>query len=171
MLRGFMLDQRPRDVYQLGSKTLVGFYGPDFFGSLLMHHVQKLLYDHRDEELDPEHLARVIANTLYQRAWPLNPIVVGMNEQGEPFICSMDGLGAQTKSDTFAVVGTANAEVLTLCEMLYRPNLNAEELTELGTKCLRLAFQRNILSGGNVNVVVLKKGSSIVTTEIELQDG
>lgn len=170
ILKGFLLDQRPRDLYKLGSRTLAGFYGSELCAGHVVWELQEMIKEHRDEELSPDSLARVVANILYKKGFPLCPIIVGLDDNDEAYICSMDGLGAQTKSKDFAVVGTANAEVLALCESLYRSGLEAEELLQLGGKCLQLAFQRNILSGGNIKVVVLQKGSKIISKILQFED-
>ncbi len=169
-LRGVLLDQRSRDIFRLGSSTLFGCFGPDIYASVLVSDIQHVFGSHCQEELSPENLARIVSNILYERKYPVCPIMIGLNSLGQPFVCSMDGIGAQTVSNDYAVVGTANAEVLALCESLYHQGLDTNELMDLGTKCLKLAFRRNILSGGNIKVVVLHRDFTLTTKQFMFDD-
>ena len=69
----------------------------------------------------------------------------------------MDGLGAQTISDSFAVTGTANSGLYAICETLYEPNLSSNDLVAVVEKCLRLALQRDVLSGCSIRILTIAK--------------
>eukprot|EP01033_Poteriospumella_lacustris_P004117 gene4117-2931_t len=60
----------------------------------------------------------------------------------------MDGIGARTESNCYAATGTSAPGLLAICESYYREDLSPTELTDLAELCLRLAFQRDALSGG-----------------------
>lgn len=81
----------------------------------------------------------------------------------------MDGLGAQTVSDKYAVVGTANEGLLALCESLYIPNLDSPDLLELAERCFNLAMQRDVMSGCDFRIATLTK-DAIYVTDVEKLD-
>ena len=166
----FLLGNYPRQIYKIGSKTLVGFYGLESHEFLLMNEVEQKLANQEDEYIDPENVAKVISSTLFNgKGYFLGPIVVGLNKNMIPYICSMDGIGAQTNSRNFAVVGSAQSGLLAICESLYQLDLDAEELVGLAERCLQLAFQRDVLSGGTIKIVTLKNGE-IFMKEVEFKD-
>ena len=166
----FMLGQFPRSIYRIGSRTLVGFYGIDSDARTIMERIREKLSKHQDHHLQPNNLARVLSDTLYASGLICSPILVGMQDDGHPFICSMDSLGAQTVTDSFAVAGTANSGLYALCESAYRPELSADELVDVVERCLRLALQRDTLSGGNLRLYTLLPNGDMFLKEIQVND-
>lgn len=160
----FLLGKHPRCVFRIGSKVIVGCFGLDSDARILIRNLRKKLADHLENELEPEHIARLISNILYSNNVILSPIVVGIRSNGEPYICSMDGLGAQTESSQFAVTGTANAGLYALCESLYSPNLSATELMSTAERCFKLALQRDVMSGCDIRMF------SILNENIYMKD-
>jgi 20S proteasome alpha/beta subunit len=71
----------------------------------------------------------------------------------------MDGLGAQTVSNKFAVVGTGSEGLLALCESLYTPDLEAGALVGLAEHCFNQAMQRDVSSGCDVRVLTVTNGA------------
>lgn len=165
----FLLGQFPRCVFRVGSKTLIGFYGLDSDARDIMDTIHEKLFLHRDDDVDPMNIARLLSNALYSAGQQCSPIVVGLSGKGSPYICSMDGLGAQTTSQSFAVCGTANSGLYAICEALYRPNLPSTELSALVEKCLRLALQRDVLSGCSIRILTIAE-EGIYSKDIEVAD-
>jgi 20S proteasome subunit beta 3 len=111
---------------------------------------------HEQKDIEPKNVARLISNYLYEHRLYCTPIVVGLDSSSQqPYICSMDGLGAQTECNTYAVIGTANELVLGLCESCYRENLAPSQLMTITEKILKVALERDVLSGGQVDVLTL----------------
>lgn len=164
-----LLGNHPRDIFKVGSRTLIGCFGLDADADSLMEDVRKQVSEHLDAELTAASIARVVANLLYEQGYLISPIVAGLEADGRPYLCSMDSLGASTVSRSFVVSGTANAQLHALCEAFYMPDLPAEELLELTERCLRLALQRDILSGGDIKLVLLRDGE-VFAKEIAFQD-
>lgn len=148
----FLLGQYPRPLFRVGERCLVGCIGLDSDARQLLADVRDRVQD--QAHLEPASVARVVSNALYRRRLMLSPMVCGMDTSSGPYICSMDGLGAQTES-AFAVCGTANAGLYAICESLYEPGLGADELCAVMGRCLSLALQRDVLSGCGVDVHVL----------------
>eukprot|EP01032_Pedospumella_encystans_P025295 gene25295-28594_t len=108
------LGSHPRKVYRVGSRSIVGCFGIDFHSQVLMETVKRKLADHKDYEIGPASVAQVVSDSLYDNGFNVCSIVVGLSGDFQPFICSMDGLGAQTHSNKFAVLGTATQGLLAL---------------------------------------------------------
>ena len=153
----FMLGEYPRPLFQVGSRTLVCCIGLDSDAHALNEAVKEQLSNHEDTTtIEPESVARVVSNILYRNRLYLTPMVVGIDSSGVPLICSMDGLGAQTLSEAFAVSGTASGGLYAICESEFRPDLCEEELLDTAERALTLALQRDVLSGRRVFMTLLR---------------
>ncbi len=164
-----LLGMHPRSVYRIGSKTLMGCYGLDADALSLVELLREKLSEHFDSELYADNIVRVVSNLLYERNLLISPLLAGMDRNNKPFLCSMDSLGALTITKDFVATGTSNAQLQAICEALYTPNLKREDLVLLAERCLQLAFQRDILSGGNLKLVVMYSGG-IRVKELAFQD-
>jgi 20S proteasome subunit beta 3 len=143
-----LLGNHPRFTLRVGSRAVVGCFGLDADARTLLHLLRLALATAGiTGELEPPSVARVVSDLLYSHNFLLSPIVCGLSESGPctPYLCTMDGLGAQTVSSTFAVVGTANEGLLSLCESLYSPDLDTPDLISLAERCFTLAMQRDVL--------------------------
>lgn len=74
------------------------------------------------------------------------PIVVGL-EDGKAVLATYDSIGCTTDSENFAVGGTAGEFLYGLCESFYKPDLPAEELTEILSQILTSGADRDALAG------------------------
>jgi 20S proteasome subunit beta 3 len=165
----FLLGQYPRCIFRVGSKTLVGFYGLDSDASAIMETMRENLFKHFDKDMNTHSIARLLSDTLYASGLQCSPIVVGLSNRCIPEIFSMDGLGAQTVTRNFAISGTANSGLYAICEAMYQPNLSSEELVAVVEKCLRLALQRDVLSGCSIRILTITEGG-IYSKEIDVAD-
>jgi 20S proteasome subunit beta 3 len=162
---GMLLGKHYRDIFRIGSSSLVGFYGLESDSYPFLGSVKRHLQDYREEDLTPEQIASLISTLLYQnKGLQLVPIFAGLGSSGVPFICSFDSLGAETKTDSFAAVGTSTSGLLSILESFYCKDLTSEELCSLTERCLKLAFQRDILSGGDIKIATLRKDGIFVKT-------
>ena len=67
----------------------------------------------------------------------------------------MDLLGAQVYTDDFMVAGDCTEAVYGLCESMYRPNLEPDDLFETLAQCLLSGVDRDCLAGWGCVVHVL----------------
>ena len=155
-MNAFKIGKYPRNVFRIGSLALLGGLGLESDNFRMAYKLSSLLDQHFDDEVEPDLIARLISNILFEGGYYLTPILAGLSTSGKSFIYSFDGLGALTKSDSFAVVGTSNSALLALFESFYSPDLNCESLCKLTERCIKLAFQRDILSGGDIKIVTLR---------------
>lgn len=76
----------------------------------------------------------------------------------------MDLIGAPVFTDDFVVSGTCTQNLYGMCESLYRPEMEPDELFETISQCLLAAVDRDALSGwGAVVHVITPEG---VTTRV-----
>lgn len=167
-----LLGEYPRRVFRIGSKVMIACFGLDIDAISLMDALrEKIGLDHSGS-LDPVCVSRLVSNILYEKRLMCSPIVIGLggSDKSTPYICCMDSLGAQTVSDTFAITGTANAGLYAICESLYTKNLSLSKLTKIADKCLKLALQRDILSGCKIYLYIMTKDGTISIKTFETAD-
>jgi 20S proteasome subunit beta 3 len=68
-------------------------------------------------------------------------------EDGKPVIATYDSIGCTTDSENFAVGGTASEFLYGLCESYYKPDLSADDLTEVISQILTSGADRDALAG------------------------
>lgn len=167
---GQFVGKFPREIYRVGSKALLGMDGLELGGNIFVHELQRYLLGIADEDLDPSNIAQLVSNKLIGAPRMISPIVAGLETDGECFVCSMDGIGAMAKSNSYAATGTATSGLMSLCESLYVPGLSSPKLVELAEKCMRQAFQRDILSGSRIKIVTLQRSRDMYVKEVEFKN-
>ena len=150
-----MIGEYPRTIYQVGKRILLASYGLDSDARALMEKVQLKLINHSEDQVEPVTIATVVSALLFDLNYICTPIIAGLTRRNEPFLCSMDGLGAQTISDSFCIAGTASDGLYAICEANFRPNLSSGDLVALVETCLREALQRDVLSGCRVQILTM----------------
>ena len=166
----FLLGEFPRLVFCVGSRTLVGCIGLDSDIQSVLEACRERLSSHEDAWVEPQTVARVVSNILYRTRLYVSPMVVGIDSRTGPYICSLDGLGAQTEPEGFAVSGTANSGLYAICESLYEPGLDDEALVAVAERCLTQALQRDVLSGCSVTISLLKADGSVIKKILKTND-
>ena len=146
--------------------------------------------------LTPKSLASLTSHLLYRRRqspYFVEPVVVGLTtrrrrrktttttttkssdspssdssnvEYYEPFLCSMDLLGAKSYSNTFVVGGAASQSLYGTAQALYRPNLEPNDLVQICGKAFQSALERDCLSGYGILVLLLTKDGQITEYDI-----
>lgn len=124
------------------------------------------LYKLREErEIEPESFANLVSSTLYEKRFGpyfIGPVVAGINSKTDkPFICGFDLIGCIDFAKDFIVSGTASDQLYGMCEALYEPNLEAEDLFETISQALLNAADRDALSGWGAAVYVITKDKVI----------
>ncbi|KAJ1461953.1 nucleophile aminohydrolase [Pelagophyceae sp. CCMP2097] len=152
-------------VFKMNDRTFVGLAG-------LASDVQTLratlkfklsLYALREErEIKPEAFAALLSHMLYEKRFGpyfVEPLVAGLDDGGKPFICGMDLIGAPVFSDDFSVSGTCTPNLNGMCESMWRPDMQPDELFETISQCLLASVDRDALSGwGAIVHVITKQG-------------
>ena len=83
------------------------------------------------------------------------PCIAGLDANNEPFICSTDLIGCINFAKDFVVSGTASSNLYGMCEALYQPDLEPEDLFEVVSQALVNGVDRDALSGWGAVVHVI----------------
>jgi 20S proteasome subunit beta 3 len=160
-------------VFPLHSKLFVGLGG-------LATDVQTLhqllefrlnLYRLKEErEMSPQVLSHLLSQLLYEKRFGpyfCEPIVAGLDEEtGKPFLSSMDLIGAPVHTKDFVVTGTCTGNMYGMCETLYKPDLEPDELFETLAQALLSSVDRDALSGWGGVVHIITK-DAVITRELK----
>eukprot|EP00270_Netrium_digitus_P017276 TRINITY_DN6311_c0_g1_i4.p1 TRINITY_DN6311_c0_g1~~TRINITY_DN6311_c0_g1_i4.p1 ORF type:complete len:205 (-),score=39.03 TRINITY_DN6311_c0_g1_i4:375-989(-) len=128
------------------------------------------LYQLREERvMRPKTFASVVSNLLYERRFGpyfSDPVIAGLDENGEPYLCTTDLIGAREEAKDFVVAGTAVESLLGACESFWKEGLEPEELFEVAAQALLCSVNRDSLSGWG-GIVHIVTENEIITREIK----
>ncbi|KAJ3072156.1 Proteasome subunit beta type-3 [Podochytrium sp. JEL0797] len=126
------------------------------------------MYHLREErEITPKTFAHMVSSTLYEKRFGgyfCFPTIAGLDAKNEPYICNMDGIGCITTPNDFVVSGTAENQLYGMCESLWEPNLEPEDLFETISQALLNGVDRDAISGWGGIVHVITKDGVITRT-------
>ena len=71
----------------------------------------------------------------------MEPVVCGLKDDGSPFLCGMDLIGAPVYTD-YVVSGTCTPNLNGMCESMWRPDMAPDELFETISQCLLASVDR-----------------------------
>jgi len=160
-LRNQTIGCEMQKVHQINDKTFVGLTG-------LMSDAQTLeqkfrfrsnMYRLREErDMSPTVFSNMVSSLLYEKRFGpffCEPVIAGLEEGTKPYLCGMDLLGAQVYTDDFILAGDCTEAMYGLCESMYRPDLEADDLFELVAQCLLSGVDRDCLAGWGCTVHVM----------------
>jgi len=155
-------------IFPMSDKLMVGLAG-------LATDVQTLseqlvfrtnMYELREHRtMQPKTFMHCLSSMLYERRFGpyfAQPVVAGLDSNNVPFIAGMDLIGSAMISEDFVVAGTCEENLFGMCESLWEPNLEAEDLFETIAQALMNAVDRDCISGWGAVVHVIE--SDKVTT-------
>lgn len=151
-------------IFNFGDKAFLGLTGLAT-DVITLHETFRLktnLYKLREERLiEPKTLANLVSSTLYEKRFGpyfVGPIVAGLDSRtNQPFICGFDLIGCIDFAKDFIVSGTASDQLYGMCESLYEPDLEPEDLFETISQALLNGVDRDALSGWGAVVYVVSK--------------
>jgi len=124
------------------------------------------LYRLREErEIKPKVFGALVSSMLYEKRFGpyfIEPVIAGLDENNQPFIGSQDVIGCPLITQDFVVTGTAPASLLGMCESLYRPNMEPDDLFETISQSLLTAVDRDALAGWGGVVYIITKDKVIM---------
>jgi 20S proteasome subunit beta 3 len=148
-------------AFQINDKTWVGLTG---LGADVQTMEQNLrfrvnLYELRENrEISPKAFSAMLSSMLYEKRfgpWFTEPIVAGLMEDGSPFLSGMDLLGAPVFAKDYVTSGTCVSNLHGMCEALYKPEMEPEELFEVVSQCLLSGADRDAYSGWGATVHII----------------
>jgi len=152
-------------IFPMGKRLMVGMPG---LATDVLTVSQKLqfkvnLYKLREErEIKPKTFMNLISSVLYEKRFGpyfVEPLIAGLEDDGTPFIASTDLIGCPMVPSDFVVGGTCSEQLYGMCESLYQPDLEPDDLFEVISQCLLNAQDRDALSGwgGVVYIIEMDK--------------
>jgi len=120
------------------------------------------LYELRENRpIKPKTLTSVMSNLLYERRFGpyfVEPVIAGLDPvTWQPYVASTDLIGAPMVTDDFVVSGTCTEQMYGMCESLWRPNMDPDQLFETISQALLNAVDRDAGSGWGAVVHIIEK--------------
>eukprot|EP00051_Salpingoeca_urceolata_P027285 m.480822 g.480822 ORF g.480822 m.480822 type:complete len:205 (+) comp21964_c0_seq1:89-703(+) len=126
------------------------------------------LYKLREgREMSPATLLHMISSMMYEKRFGpyyVEPVVAGLDQENKPFVGNMDLIGCENVPADFVVGGTASEQLYGICESMWRPDMEPEDLFETVSQCLLNAQDRDALSGWGAVVYVIEADKVTVRT-------
>jgi len=116
-------------------------------------------------EIPPNSVAKMMSNMMYERRYfPLLTQVIVGGVVGKPVIYTLDPLGS-VLPDEYAAVGTGAEMALGVLDPQYKQNMTEKEAKDLAIKAIRSASLRDSFSGDGIDMLVINKHGSTMSTE------
>ena len=159
-----------KKVFPIHDKLYVGLGGLATDAQTLQQrlHFRHNLYRLREErDIKPSTFGALLSAMLYEKRFGpyfCSPVVAGLESDGTPYICGMDSIGAVETAKDFIVTGTNSESLFGMCESMWKPDLEAEELFEVTAQCLLSGIDRDALAGWGAVIYVITKDQVIART-------
>ena len=116
-------------------------------------------------EVPPNSIAKMMSNMMYERRFfPLLTQVIVGGVVDKPAIFTLDPLGS-VLPDTYAAVGTGAETALGILDPQFKENMTEQEAKDLAIKAIRSASLRDTFSGDGIDMLVIDKNGSKMTTQ------
>ncbi|KAL0481890.1 proteasome subunit beta-3 [Acrasis kona] len=162
-----------RKAYPIHQKCLLGMAGlaTDVQTFLEKMKFRVNMYKLReDRDIKPSSFGNMVSSALYENRFGpmfLEPVIAGLEgDDNTPFISSTDLIGAQCFTDNFVVVGTASEALYGMCESLWKPEMEPEDLFEVISQCLMASVDRDCNSGWG-GIVYILTPDKLITKELK----
>lgn len=156
-------------VFPMGERLYIGLAGLATDVQTVSQRLdfRRKLYELRESRsIKPKTFMSMVSNLLYERRFGpyfVEPVIAGLDPNThEPFICSLDLIGCPMEPEDFVVSGTCSEQMYGMCEVLWRPDMNPDELFECISQSLLNAVDRDAVSGWGAVVHIIEKNK--VTT-------
>ncbi|XP_064402323.1 proteasome subunit beta type-3-like [Halichondria panicea] len=153
-----------KKIFQMNDKLFVGLPGLATDVQTVANKLKFSLnmYQLRENrQMKPRTFMHMVSNTLYTRRFGpyfVEPIVAGLDPlTNEPYIATMDLIGCPMETKDFVVGGTCTEQLYGMCESLWNPDLEPDDLFETISQSLLNAVDRDALSGWGAVVHIIEK--------------
>jgi 20S proteasome subunit beta 3 len=159
-------------VFRMAPKLYVGLGGLATDVQTLSNLLQFRLGLYRlkeEREISPKVFSNLLSTLLYEKRFGpyfCEPVVAGLDENGKPFLSSMDLIGAPVYTDDFVVTGNCTGNLYGMCETLYKPDMEPEQLFETLAQTLLSSVDRDAMSGWGGVVHIITK-DAVITRELK----
>mmetsp|Transcript_27262 Transcript_27262/g.69410 ORF Transcript_27262/g.69410 Transcript_27262/m.69410 type:complete len:205 (-) Transcript_27262:381-995(-) len=140
-------------VYPIHEKLYLGLSGLKTDAQTLH---EKLVFRHNlyklreERNMKPTTFGHLVSAVLYERRFGpyfCSPVIAGLEDDGTPYLCGMDSIGAMETAKDFMVAGTAPESLYGMCESMWKPDMDADTLFETVAQCLLSGVDRDALAG------------------------
>lgn len=126
------------------------------------------MYELRENRrISPKTFGSLVSNMQYERRFGpyfVEPVIAGIDANGVPYIANTDIIGCINEPDDFVVSGTCVEQAFGMCETLWAPNLEPQDLFETISQALVNACDRDAGSGWGGIVHIIEKDKVTVKT-------
>eukprot|EP00127_Corallochytrium_limacisporum_P004177 Clim_evm122s157 gene=Clim_evmTU122s157 len=159
-----------KKIFQMGDRLFIGLAGlaTDVQTVASRLEFRTNMFRLREErDIKPKTFMNMVANMLYERRFGpyfIEPVFAGLDPKEGPFIASCDLIGCPMVTDSFVVCGTADEQLYGMCESLWEPDMEPDQLFECISQALLNAVDRDALAGWGAVVHVITKDEVITKT-------
>ncbi|KDD73458.1 proteasome subunit protein, partial [Helicosporidium sp. ATCC 50920] len=152
-----------KKVYKIHDQLFLGLSGLATDATTLsnLFKFRYNLYKLREErDISPPAFAQLVSSTLYSHrfgSYFCQPVIAGLQADGVPYLCGMDSIGAIETAKDFMVAGTSPDSLLGICESLWKPGMDEDELFETVSEAMLTGQGRDCLAGWGAVVYVITK--------------
>eukprot|EP01092_Planopodium_desertum_P010944 TRINITY_DN4961_c0_g1_i1.p1 TRINITY_DN4961_c0_g1~~TRINITY_DN4961_c0_g1_i1.p1 ORF type:complete len:215 (+),score=30.76 TRINITY_DN4961_c0_g1_i1:39-647(+) len=131
------------------------------------------LYELREErKMKVSVFSNLVATTLYEKRFGpyfCEPVICGLEgKDSKPYIAAYDLIGAGLFAKDFVLAGTCSEALYGMCESLYKPDLEPEDLFEVISQAMLSSVDRDALSGWGAIVHVITP-EKIITRKLKVR--
>jgi len=171
-VRAQTLGMNFQKVFQMGPKLFIGLPGLATDTATVAQKLkfQLNMYELREgRKMSPKTFCSVVSNLLYERRFGpffVGPVIAGLDSSNKPYICDMDLIGNPNHTLDFVVNGTCAEQAQGMCETLWEPDLEPDDLFEKISQALVNGFDRDAISGWG-GIVHIIEPTKITTKELK----
>ncbi|OQR69806.1 hypothetical protein BIW11_12040 [Tropilaelaps mercedesae] len=162
--RGHTISTDFERIFEMGSKLYLGLPGLATDTQTVAQRIKfrlNLFELQENRRMKPKTFSQMTSGLLYEHrfgSYYVEPVVAGLDEKtNKPFVCAMDVIGCITETDNFALAGCGTQQAYGMCETLWRPNMEPEELFESLSQALLNAMDREASTGWGAVVYIIEK--------------
>ncbi|KAF8819301.1 proteasome beta subunit [Cardiosporidium cionae] len=163
-------------VFKMNDRCFVGFSGLAT-DVQTMHQLLRFrmnLYSLKEQHnMQASVVVNLIGNMLYQHRFSpylVSPMLAGLNDDGEPIISTYDFIGAKSSANDFVVGGSAAETLYGVCEALYKPDMEPEQLFETTSQCFLAGLDRTITAGWGAVIYIITEDGTLCRNIVSRMD-
>ncbi|XP_026477247.1 proteasome subunit beta type-3-like [Ctenocephalides felis] len=162
-IQGMTISLDMPKVFEIGPHLYLGLPGLSTDMQTVKERLifRKNIYElSENRTMSPKTFSHITSNLLYEHRFGpyfVEPIIAGLKDGVEPFICNMDFIGCRNVAEDFVVGGTCSEQMYGMCEAIYEPDMHPDELFECISQVLMNAADRDAGSGWGATIHVIEK--------------
>ena len=164
----FLVSKTTKKTFQITPKVgaaCAGLVADMQILSLQIAALAKIRYMELKRDIPANSIAKMMSNMMYERRFfPLMTQVIVGGFIDKPTMYTLDPLGS-VLPDEYAAVGTGAEMALGVLDPQFKPNMAENDAKDLALKSIRSASLRDSFSGDGIDMLVINKQGSSMTTE------